>query len=88
MREKISDPADIIFAEDAVAYSLYRNRLPDGSRFLFKVHHNMSMRAERTWHYWCAPEIDVIEVKTDQQVVGYELKGARRHRTGQTVNAD
>jgi hypothetical protein len=54
-----------LYSEDAVAYSLHTNRLADGSRFLFKVHHNMRMRVERTWYYWCAPEIDVIEVKSD-----------------------
>jgi hypothetical protein len=73
-----------LYSEDAVAYSLHTNRLADGSRFLFKVHHNMRMRVERTWYYWCAPEIDVIEVKSDRRVIGYELKGARRYRAGQT----
>ncbi|MGO9601985.1 MAG: hypothetical protein ACLQAT_01030 [Candidatus Binataceae bacterium] len=53
-----------------------------GSRFFFKFHHNMKLGTDRKWYYYCAPEIDVIEVTKDCQVIAYELKGSRRHKSG------
>jgi len=70
------------FTEDAVAYSLYRHCLTAGSSLLFKLHHNRKARSNRDWFYYCAPEIDIIEVRTDNVVIAYELKGVRKHRTG------
>jgi hypothetical protein len=70
-----------LFTENAVAYSLYKHCVSNNSRFFFGFHHNLSLRVDRDWYYWCAPEVDVIEVRNDSTVVGYELKGSRQHRS-------
>ena len=71
----------IIFTEDAVAYSLFKHRLDSNSRLFFKFNHNMSIRRGRPWFYYCAPDVDVIEVTPDHTVIAYELKGSRMRRT-------
>src|SRR5260370_29948810 len=71
----------IIFTEDAVAYSLFKHRLDSNSRLFFKFNHNMSIRRRRPWFYYCAPDVDVIEVTPDHTVIAYELKGSRMRRT-------
>ncbi len=81
MINQLSDRAQI-FTEDALAYSLYTHRSTSGGQFFFKLHHNMSIRRGRPWFYWCAPEIDVIEVTPDNHVIAYELKGSRQHPSG------
>lgn len=70
-----------LFSEDTVAYALYEQCVTRGSKVFLKFGHNLQI--DRSWYYWCAPDIDVIEVRTDGNVVGYELKGARRHKSGQ-----
>jgi hypothetical protein len=70
-----------IFTENTVAYSLHK-RCDAKSRLFFKFHHNMRIHRDRTWFYYCAPEVDVIEVRSDGQLVAYELKGVRHHRSG------
>ena len=71
----------MIFTENTVAYSLHKHCDPK-SRLFFKFHHNMKIPRDRTWFYYCAPEVDVIEVRSDGGLVAYELKGARQHRSG------
>ena len=69
-----------IFNEDAVCYAFYKNYIAQDSEVFFKLLHNMSFKAPKGWDYWCAPEVDVIEVKKDKTIVAYELKGARKYK--------
>lgn len=72
-----------VFNEDAVCYAFYKNYIPQNSRVFFKLAHNIAVKNPRGWDYWCAPEIDVIEITNDNRVIGYELKGARKHKNGE-----
>lgn len=74
-----------IFNEDAVCYALYKNHIPQDSEVFFKFLHNISFKTPKGWDYWCAPEVDMIEIKSDKTVVAYELKGAQKHR-GTEIN--
>lgn len=69
-----------LFSEDVVAYSLYKHYISENSKVFFKLAHNISIKDEREWSYWCAPEIDVIEVLENDTVIGYELKGVRKYK--------
>jgi hypothetical protein len=71
-----------IYSEDAVAFALYKQCIAGNSQVFFKFHHNSSFRVDRDWYYYCAPEVDLIEVRNDGIVVAYELKGSRRHKSG------
>lgn len=51
-----------------------------GSRVFFKVFHNMSL--DRGWHFYCAPDMDLVEVRTDNTIVAYEVKGQREGKNG------
>lgn len=73
-----------IFNEDAVSYALYKNYIAQDSGVFFKFLHNMSPQKPKGWDYWCAPEVDVIEIKEDTTIIGYELKGARKYKDGST----
>ena len=44
----------------------------------------MSSKAKKGWDYWCAPEVDVIEIKSDKTIVAYELKGAQKYKSTET----
>jgi hypothetical protein len=79
--ERVKTP--IHFTEDAVTYALHRSFGTD-SRLFFKFHHNLTLqdKRNRSWYFYCAPEVDVIEVRGDGHVIAYELKGARRHHSG------
>jgi hypothetical protein len=70
-----------VFTEDAVAYALYQQCAAKGSKVFLKFGNNFQI--DRSWSYWCAPDVDVIEVRADGRVVAYELKGARQHKSGQ-----
>ena len=70
-----------LFSEDAVGYALYEQCVARGSKVFLKFGHNFQI--DRSWYYWCAPGIDVIEVRADGHLVGYELKGTTRHKSGQ-----
>lgn len=74
-----------IFNEDAACFAFYKNYIAKDSEVFFKFLHNMSPKAPKGWDYWCAPEVDVIEIKNDKTVVAYELKGARKHK-GTEIN--
>lgn len=66
-----------------MTYALHRSFGVE-SRLFFKFHHNLSLqeRKSRNWYFYCAREIDLIEVRGDGRVIAYELKGARHHRSG------
>lgn len=74
-----------IFNEDAVCSAFYKNYIAKDSEVFFKFLHNMSFKTPKGWDYWCAPEVDMIEIKNDKTVVAYELKGARKHK-GTEIN--
>ena len=57
--------------EDVVLYFLSRLAARRGSRLFFKVTHNMS--EDRPWHFWCAPDLDLLEVLPDNAVISYEM---------------
>src|SRR3989344_2975138 len=73
-----------IFNEDAVCYAFYKNYIAQDSEVFFKFLHNNSSKTPRDWNYWCAPEVDVIEVKKDKTIIAYELKGARKYKENST----
>jgi hypothetical protein len=66
------------FNENVITYALYKNYISKESKVFFKVSHNF--KQERNWSYWCAPEVDVIEVKKDDLIIAYEIKGIRKGR--------
>lgn len=68
----------VLFNENVISFSLYKNYISKESRVFFKVSHNI--KPERNWEYWCAPEVDIIEVKKDGIINAYELKGVRRYK--------
>ena len=69
---------EILFNENVISYALYKNYFSIGSKIFFRVSHNIKIG--RNWNYWCAPEVDVIEVTKDNNVIAYELKGVRKGR--------
>ena len=69
-----------LFSEDVITYSLLKNYIPSDSKVFFKLAHNINVKAPRGWDYWCAPEVDVIEVRKDKTIIAYELKGVRRYK--------
>jgi len=73
-----------IFNEDAVCYALYKSYIAQDSEVFFKFLHNISSKNPRGWDYWCAPEVDMIEVKKDKTIIAYELKGARKYKDNST----
>jgi len=76
---------EAIFNEDAVCYAFYKNYIAQDSEVFFKFLHNMSFKVPKGWDYWCAPEVDIIEIKNDKTIVAYELKGAQKHK-GTEIN--
>jgi len=75
LREK-----EVIFSEDIITYALYKNYISKESKVFFKVFQNIDIKTGRDWNYWCAPEVDIIEVKKDGIINAYELKGVRKYK--------
>lgn len=73
-----------LFNEDAVCYALYKNYIAQDSKVFFKFLHNMSPKTPKGWDYWCAPEVDVIEIKNNKTIIAYELKGAQQYKKTET----
>lgn len=73
-------PGKVLFNENVISYALHQNYICSHSKVLFKVSHNVNMETGRNWNYWCAPEVDVIEITKDKIIVAYEIKGVRRGR--------
>ena len=69
-----------IFNEDIIAYALWKFYIPQESKVFFKVFHNMSIKIGRNWNYWFAPEVDVIEITKNNEIIAYEIKGARKRK--------
>lgn len=72
-------PEDRIpMTEDFLLYILGLVARQRGSRVFFKISHNMSLN--RGWHFYCAPDMDLVEVRPDNTIVAYEVKGQRRRK--------
>ncbi len=67
-----------ILSENVTLYLLYRYLKPQGSKFFFKLKHNIS--TEREWCYAFGPDVDLLEVKRDSTIVAYEVKGQQKNR--------
>ncbi|MFH1288221.1 MAG: hypothetical protein ABII25_05945 [bacterium] len=78
--EIIYKKKSVIYSEDALIYALYENYISQESEVFFKFTHNLEIKNQRGWDYWCVPDIDVIEVKKDKTTIAYELKGARKYK--------
>lgn len=67
-----------IFNEDVISYALWKFYISKESMVFFKVFHNIKL--ERNWSYWCITEVDVIEIKRDNTIIAYEIKGMKKGR--------
>ncbi|MEM0049003.1 MAG: hypothetical protein QW424_01520 [Candidatus Bathyarchaeia archaeon] len=63
--------------EDVILYLLYQTRIVNGSHLFFKLKHNITW-GDRDWCFWFAPDVDLLEIKSDGTVIGYEVKGQRK----------
>ncbi|MCI0530985.1 MAG: hypothetical protein L0Y74_03430 [candidate division Zixibacteria bacterium] len=72
-----------MITENILSYIFFKNYCEPDSKVFFKFHHNSSIKRKRDWLYWCAPEVDIIEVKKDGTIIGYELKADRRKPNGE-----
>ncbi|MCI0330979.1 MAG: hypothetical protein L0196_08565 [candidate division Zixibacteria bacterium] len=70
-----------MMTENALSYIFFKNYCDSESRVFFKFLQNSDVKRKREWTYWCAPEVDVIEVKKDGTVIGYELKADQRRKS-------
>ena len=62
--------------EDAVSLSMFNILRQRGSRIFQKVRSSSDVGGYRYFNF--SPDIDLLEVRRDSTVVGYELKGERR----------
>jgi len=67
-----------IFSEDVVSYALYKCYVSKDSRVFFKISHNIDIKTGRNWYYCCVPDVDLIEIRKDNTIIAYELKGKRK----------
>jgi len=53
------------------------------SRVFARVSHNAGSKNSKIkgWGFWFAPDIDLLEVREDNTVIGYELKGVVKHKS-------
>ena len=51
-----------------------------GSRVFFKISNKMSL--DRGWHFYCAPDMDLVEVRNDNTIVACEVKGQQKRNGG------
>ncbi len=72
------EPGRVPITEDAVLCLLSRVAAKRGSTFFVKIGNNVSL--DRSWHFWCAPDVDLLEVRPDDTIIAYEAKGQRRRR--------
>lgn len=66
--------------EDTILYLLWIWAKRRSSKIFFKLKHNISV--DRPWHFWFAPDVDLLEARTDNTVVAYEVKGQRKGKSG------
>jgi hypothetical protein len=72
--------------ENIVLYFLYCQAKKRGSKVFFKIKHTLSLerisgRSPITWFYF-APDVDMLEITPDNEIIGYETKGQRKGKTG------
>jgi len=66
--------------ESLIQLLLYYDHLGKaGVHFFTRVSHNVG---KGEWFFWFAPDADVIEVRSGETVVGYEIKGMVKARRG------
>lgn len=63
--------------EDVLFLLLFKTLQARGSTVFQKVFHNVGHGG---WNYWFAPDIDILEVRSDRTVAGYELKGFQKRK--------
>ncbi len=52
--------------------------IPATSKVFRKFSHNLNL--DREWNYYTGTDMDVVEVTTNNTVIGYELKGFRKFK--------
>lgn len=52
--------------------------IPATSKVFCKLSHNLNL--DREWNYYTGTDMDVLEVTTDNAIIGYELKGFRKFK--------
>lgn len=67
---------DVLLTEDVILYLLYEKLKSKGAQFFFKLKHNISPM--RDWYYAFGPDVDLLEVRNDGTIVGYEAKGQQK----------
>ena len=69
-----------ILSENITLYFLYCYLKPQGSRFFFNLKHTISIKSEREWYYAFSPDVDLLEIRKDNAIVAYEVKGQQKHK--------
>jgi len=59
-------------------YFLYLDAQKRNSRVFFKLKHNLSM--DREWNFYFVPDIDMLEITTENEIIGYEAKGQQKRK--------
>ena len=52
--------------------------IPATSKVFCKFSHNLNL--DRAWNYYTGTDMDVVEVTTENTIIGYELKGFRKFK--------
>lgn len=71
--------------ENVVLYFLYHKAKKKGSKVFFKLKHTLSregLRSSSPIFWYFAPDVDMLEVTLDNEIIGYEAKGQRKGKTG------
>lgn len=64
--------------EEQLAKLFCEKFIPATSRCFRKFSHNFNL--DRGWNYYTGTDIDVLEITIHNMIVGYELKGFRKHK--------
>lgn len=66
--------------ENVVLYFLYRRAKEQGSKVFFNIKHTISSEtidnSSKRWFF--TPDVDMLEITPDNEVIGYEVKGQRQ----------
>jgi hypothetical protein len=65
--------------EDTVLYFLYLGAKRRNSKVFFKLKHNISLNRE--WSFYFAPDIDMLEITPEEEIIGYEAKGQQKRKS-------
>lgn len=64
--------------EEQLAKLFCEKFTPTTSRVFRKFSHNLNL--DREWNYYTGTDMDILEIMTDNTIVGYELKGYRKYK--------